>query len=83
MNALILSAKQAVAHAHYARALKYLRKAAEEKPYVNSSAMDMAVIETIELVSSLFLKCNKSVKSEGNVAACRTTWLGAYGGHPS
>uniref|UniRef100_A0A915CJZ7 Tripeptidyl-peptidase 2 n=1 Tax=Parascaris univalens TaxID=6257 RepID=A0A915CJZ7_PARUN len=47
-KALILSAKQAVAHAHYARALKYLRKAAEEKPYVNSSAMDMAVIELVE-----------------------------------
>uniref|UniRef100_F1KRN9 Tripeptidyl-peptidase 2 n=1 Tax=Ascaris suum TaxID=6253 RepID=F1KRN9_ASCSU len=47
-KALILSAKQAVAHAHYARALKYLRKAAEEKPYVNCSAMDMAVIELVE-----------------------------------
>ncbi|VDM41821.1 unnamed protein product [Toxocara canis] len=48
VKALILSAKHAVAHAHYGRALKYLRKAAEEKPYVNCMAMDTAIIELVE-----------------------------------
>ncbi|VDK58046.1 unnamed protein product [Anisakis simplex] len=53
-KALILGAKQAVAHTHYGRALKFLRKASEEKPYINCSALDMAIIEVGFLISILF-----------------------------
>ncbi|VDM98208.1 unnamed protein product [Thelazia callipaeda] len=45
---LILSAKQAVAHAHYARALKFLRKACEEKSMTNNVVLEAAVIELVE-----------------------------------
>lgn len=55
-----------MAHAHYARALKYLRKAAEEKPYVNCSAMDMAVIEV--RLDYLAGECCWSIFECGSVA---------------
>ncbi|VIO89724.1 Hypothetical subtilase-type proteinase F21H12.6 in chromosome II, putative [Brugia malayi] len=45
---LILSAKQAVAHAHYGRALKYLRKAGDDKNFANNLVVEAAVIELVE-----------------------------------
>ncbi|VDN28383.1 unnamed protein product [Gongylonema pulchrum] len=45
---LILAAKQAVAHAHYARALKYLRKATEEKSYANNMILEAAITELVD-----------------------------------
>ncbi|KAM3727921.1 Tripeptidyl-peptidase [Dirofilaria immitis] len=45
---LILSAKQAVAHAHYGRALKYLRKASEDKNFANNLIVEAAAVELVE-----------------------------------
>uniref|UniRef100_A0A1I8F0V4 Tripeptidyl-peptidase 2 n=1 Tax=Wuchereria bancrofti TaxID=6293 RepID=A0A1I8F0V4_WUCBA len=45
---LILSAKQAVAHAHYGRALKYLRKASDDKNFANNLVVEAAAVELVE-----------------------------------
>ncbi|MFH4977449.1 hypothetical protein AB6A40_004158 [Gnathostoma spinigerum] len=45
---LIISSKQAVAHAHYGRALKFLRKAAEDKVYLNNPNIDRAITELVD-----------------------------------
>uniref|UniRef100_A0A0N5AND1 Tripeptidyl-peptidase 2 n=1 Tax=Syphacia muris TaxID=451379 RepID=A0A0N5AND1_9BILA len=41
----LITAKLAAAHAHYGKALKFLLKAAEEKPFSNSRTVDNAIIE--------------------------------------
>ncbi|KAL3990463.1 Tripeptidyl peptidase II family protein [Acanthocheilonema viteae] len=55
---LILSAKQAVAHAHYARALKYLRKASEDKNFANNLIMEAAAVELVEQLGWMHIASN-------------------------
>lgn len=50
LKVLLLTAKLAIAHAHYGKALKCLRKAAEEKQYSNSESLDNAIIEVTHLI---------------------------------
>uniref|UniRef100_A0A915PW83 Tripeptidyl-peptidase 2 n=1 Tax=Setaria digitata TaxID=48799 RepID=A0A915PW83_9BILA len=55
---LILSAKQAVAHAHYGRALKYLRKASEDKNFANNLILEAAAVELVEQLGWMHIASN-------------------------